>query len=212
MKRFLKLLALLGLAATLASNAFASTLTYNNQSAFLAAISNPKIDDFNGPGFNIYTNAQMQTLSQGHVGYHSTGWGNLNVVLTGTLCWGCNGSGYMDLTATNVGGVNGVYGFAADVHLNTGYNAYLTFGDNSTMTLSNPLGFIGFTSDLLIKRIEFAHSPGQTSIDSFVSFDEVIIGAPGTQVPEPASVALQGLGLLALFAMRRKLTLAPIKR
>jgi hypothetical protein len=202
MKTIQKLLVMLGLALACAANASASYTSYATEAAFRAAITNAKTDEFNDPGFHIYSNAAMQALSQGNIGYQSTGWGNLNVVVTGTLCWGCNGSGIMDLTSTNVGSASGVYGFAVEIPRNDSYNAYLTFGDNSTLALSSPTGFLGFTSTSLIKSVEFAHSPGQHSTDSFVLFNKVIIGA--ALVPEPGSLALFGLGLFGFLVIYRQ--------
>lgn len=204
MKLVRTLIALLGCITALTAQANATYTSYSNESAFLSAVTNAKTDNFNDSGFHLYNNAYMQANSAGHVGYASTGFDNLNIVVNGSLCWGCNGSGRIDLSATNVGTSDGVFGFAATVLYNTQnptYNAYITFGDNSTLTVTDPRGFFGFTSDSLIKSIEFAHSVGQRSNDGSVAFDKVIVGS--AKVPEPGSLALLGLGLMGFAVARR---------
>lgn len=198
-----KLFLMLAVALALTANAGAAVVTYANQAAFLASVSDPKVDTFDG-NFQILSNAAIKAASAGKVGYASSYFSNLNILSGGSLCWGCNGSGQMDLTDTNVGTINGVYGFSMTTQQNYGYNAYITFGDNSTMTLLNPNGYFGITSSSLIKHIEFAHSVGQTSWDGSIMFNDVTVAAAAeSQVPEPGSLAMLGLGLLGLAGVRR---------
>lgn len=185
------------------TSAHASYVSYANQSDFLSAVNAPQTDNF-GDTFQVINNATAKANSAGSVGYTSTGFSNLNIIFSGFLCWGCNGSGYMDLTGTNVGTANGVYGFSTNFAFNNGYNAYVTFGNNTTLDILNIgyQGFIGLTSSDLIQKVEFAHSRGQTSMDGSIAFDQVTVAAAA--VPEPATLALFALGLLGLAAARRR--------
>lgn len=197
-----KMFLMLAAALAFTAPAQAAVVTYANQAAFLAGVSDPKVDTFDG-SFHILSNAAIKAASAGQVGYASTGWNNLNIVSGGYLCWGCNGSGVLDLTDTNVGTINGVFGFSMEVKFNSSYNAYITFGDNSTLAVLNPNGYYGLTSTSLIKRVEFAHAMGQTSTDGQMGIDNVTVAAAPSDVPEPGSLAMLGLGLLGLAGVRR---------
>lgn len=194
----------LGMALLLAGPASASYTTYTSEAAFLAAVSDPRTDTFGGP-MRFLGNAAISAESAGGIAYAATGHTNLNIILgDGSMCWGCNGSGTMDLSATDVGSANGVFGFAFTLRQEVvDYNAYITFGDNSMLeVLDLEAGFYGFTSGSLIKHIEFAQVQGQPSTTGYLVFSDVTVAA--ALVPEPDSLALAGLGLLAVLTARRR--------
>jgi hypothetical protein len=199
-----KLFLVLGMALLIAGPASASYTPYASEASFLAAVSDAKTDTFNGPR-RFLSNAGISAESLGGIAYAATGHTNLNIILgDGSMCWGCNGSGTMNLTGTNVGSASGVFGFAFTLRQEVvDYNAYITFGDNSTLVLQDlEAGFYGFTSGSLIKHIEFAQVQGQASTSGYIVFNDVTVAA--ALVPEPDSLALAALGLLAVMAARRR--------
>lgn len=194
------------------SPAFSAVVTYANRTSFEAAILNDQTDTFNSSSYQVTNSAAtMKSLSVASIGYESTGWEvpNWNIVVGGQLCWGCNGSGRILLDDTTIGTSSGVFGFGVDIQFNRDYDAFVTFGDNSTQNfdLGSGAGFFALSSDLLIKTVHFGLTNGGTTTDSdsSVVLDNVTIGNEGT-VPEPATYTLMlaSLGLLGFLSRNKK--------
>lgn len=193
------------LSATLASSAFAAATVYNTRASFLTQLGASVTDDYANPGYAfINSNAAMSAVL-GETDYVSTGFNNLNIVTGESYCAGCNGSFRLEFTSTSVGGANGVFGVGMDVFANSGYHAFVTYGDDSTedILITTPgNGFFGVTAAEDIKSIHFGLAGGGTTIDGYYQIDNLTIGAQ--LLPEPTPLMLAGLAFMGLAATRRR--------
>jgi len=155
----------------------------------------------------------MKNLSAGSIGYESTFFSapNLNIITLQKLCWGCNGSGQIILDGTTIGSNIGIFGFGLDITNNSAsspfsFTAFVTYGDGSTQNFGLGLGetFFGLTSTSLIKQVHFGLPNGGVSQTGSLRVDNVTIGNRMNEVPEPAPIALLGIGLLGLLAVRKR--------
>ena len=207
-----KLMAVVALLAT-AVELNAGIITYNDRASFEAVLNNIKVDDFESPSYGyINTAATMQSLSSASIKYESTFFDtpDWNIVDTGALCWGCNGSGQILLDATTIGSSDGVFGFGLDILRNSNiitqldYDAFVTFGNGLTQQYDLGIGgpmFFGITSDTLIKSVHFTLENGSITDSGRFQVDNVTIGSP---VPTPATIPLLGIALAALGFIRRR--------
>jgi len=197
--------------ASFASTALATVTVYDDRAIFESSINNMIIDDFNSASYGfINSAATMKSLSAGSIGYQSTFHNapNWNLISGNALCWGCNGSGEILLDDTTIGTSDGIYAVGMDILLNSQnlpYDAYVLFGDGSSQNIDLGFGerFFGLTSNSLIKEIHFGLENDVTTGSGSFLVDNVTIGN-AAEVPEPAPMALLGLGLIGLGIARKR--------
>lgn len=212
--KFMKSIALAALAASaFTSAASAATITFNNRTMFQSTLSRSFTDTYDTtrgyrPGFSITADAPFSAIV-GQTRYQTTGFQNLNIIQSnGTYCAGCNGSFNLFFDATTFGTANGVQAVGFDAPFNQGFDALVTFGDNTNQLFAIPVTnglasvFFGLSSDKLIKSIAFGPGGQRTQSVSFV-LDNLTIG---NAVPEPATWAMMiiGFGFIGATARRRR--------
>jgi PEP-CTERM motif len=193
------------LVAAFASSAWAAPTYYNDRPTFLAQLGTSVTDPYSDPRYVFIQNNAVMSAVLGETDYVSTGWPNLNIVSNGQYCAGCNGSFRLEFTSTSVGGASGVWGAGFDFPFNSGYFAYITFGDGSTDNVAIPTGngFFGLTSSESVKSIHLGLTGGGTTQGGNFGIDNLTIGNAG-DVPEPSALLLAGLGLAGVAVARRR--------
>jgi PEP-CTERM motif len=218
--KLMKSIALAVLAASaLTSAASAATITFTDRATFQANLSRSFTDTFETnlgyrPAFTQYTSTEISAVV-GQTRFLSTGFTDNNLLFgpfgndrSTNYCAGCNGSFTLFFDATTFGTANGVGGVGLDVTTNQNYDAFVTFGDNSTQTFALSRianSFFGLTSDRFIKSIAFGPGGNGISTGGATAIDNLTIGVSGA-VPEPATWAMMivGFGLIGAAARRRQ--------
>jgi len=205
---FKKLLPLLFLFAGLQVNA--AVMFYDDKGAFESSLDSIVIDDYSNTSYTFMNTDAAMSSVLGETDYKSTQYANFNLVQSfdTSYCSGCNGSFLLSFTTTSVGTAEGVYGAGFDVLFNSAdnpYYAFTTYADGSTTNDLLSTGFFGITADVLIESIHMGLSGGAKTNGGSFALDNLTIGTIGGQVPEPAIIALFGLGLVGIgFARRRQ--------
>jgi hypothetical protein len=177
---------------------------HSSRAAFEDRLGASVTDDYSNPGYVFWQNNANMSAVLGETDYVSTGFSNLNLVVGGRYCAGCNGSFRLIFTSTSVTEGNGVFGAGLDILANNGYSALVTFGDGGTRIYALPGsgGFWGITSGSGVSQIDFGPG-GNPSTSGYFQIDNLTIGA----VPEPQTWALLivGFGMIGVSARHRRL-------
>jgi hypothetical protein len=180
---------------------------HGSRAAFEDMLGASVTDSYSNPGYVFVQNDAAMSAVLGETDYVSTGFNNLNIVLGGRYCAGCNGSFRLIFTSTSVTEGNGVFGVGLDIVSNSGYSALVSFGDGGTQLYALPGSgnFWGITSTRQVSQIDFGPG-GNPSTSGYFQIDNLTIGA----VPEPQTWALLivGFGMIGAAARQRRLAAA----
>lgn len=162
-------------------------------------------DNYSNPGYVFIQNNAVMNAVLGENGLPHDGVRKLtNIVSGGTYCAGCNGSFELSFTTTSVGDANGVFGVGLDVLDNSGYFAFVTFGDGSTDNVLVTGSFFGLTSPQEFEIHPLRADRRWQHPRWRLPDRQPDASAAGAAVPEPTTTALLTLALLGLAATRRK--------
>lgn len=203
---------------TLLGSTFSNaTVIHSDRSAFEASLVSMTTDNYETGYDNFMSDSEMSAV-RNETQYTSTGFSDLNIVSNSGnqyYCSGCNGSFLLDFTSSHYATGPGVYGVGFDF-LNIDslfgpttefFTAFVTYGDGSSENLALDItsgfsyDFFGVTSDLKISSIHVGAENGGiiTDQNSYFALDNLTLGSDiEINIPNPSSIALIALGLLAL--------------
>ena len=205
---------LVGLAV--AAPASANIITFNTESAYLAAIGAPGVDTFDDLPADLLTSSPLNRTA-GAYSYTASAPDDFFPVASGTDAW-LSTSNQADVITFNnfAAGVVGVGGFFFGSDISgaffPGQTITVTATDADGTTIVNLVDpttttFLGFVTDSAFASVTvLAVQPGNPETPAWPTVNDLTLGvAPttGTTVPEPATLLLLATGLVAARAKRQ---------
>ena len=196
---------LLVVVALLSPRADAATITYTDRAAFEATLGVVQLEDYAGIPNGIYGTGLDALLGPG-VPIHRSTAGAVDNQVFQEIYNATNASFRITFTNLSLLSSAGVFGIGFDYSQSIDqWEAFVTYADGGTEEFDLVLSgfpnfeFFGITSDRLIRDVHVSRPGGMAGIANAVFFLDDLTWSIGPMVvPEPATFALVGLGLLAL--------------
>jgi PEP-CTERM motif len=193
----------------LAVQAQATETSFADRAPFNVALGVSITDDYSNPGYVFRQSNIDMSAVLGETDYLSTAFEDLNVVVNGVYCAGCNGTFTLSFGTTSVTQGNGVFGVGFDYFNleDPSYDALVTFADGESelyvldTTDRITFTFWGLTSTRQIASIAFGPN-GEPSAFGAFGIDNLTVGA----IPEPTTWAMLiiGVGLVGAAGRSRR--------
>lgn len=209
MKKLIASLFALSLTA-IGSTAHASLVVYTNQASFLSAVSAPEVDTYTGFNISGLTSSPV-VRTAGAYGYTASATNGFYGAGTSSNPWLSTNSATDTITFNSfTGGVSAIGGNFFDSDINGNFQTgsiTLTATDSSgsfTQTIANATtsSFLGFVSNTALQSLTVTSVQSSALQPSWPTVDNLTLAKQN--VPEPASLALMGLGIAGLALASRK--------